>query len=129
MLSPATAKALGYAVEGEAAVKVSGRKGLGVKADDLIDALERKARAEIESRDADGQRNPDEKDATAASLGYVADTTKANQAKYPNHKPDQMCGNCQLFQGAAGAASGPCPLYSGKSVSAKGWCSAYAKKA
>ena len=70
----------------------------------------------------------DEKDATAASLGYVADTTKANQTKYPNHAATQMCGNCQLYQGKAGAASGPCPLYAGKQVAAKGWCSAYAKK-
>ena len=41
VLSPATARALGYDVsEDEAAVKVSGRKGLGVKADDLLDALD-----------------------------------------------------------------------------------------
>ena len=52
MLSPATARALGYDVaEDEAAVKVSGRKGLGVKADDLVDALVAKAKQEIEARD------------------------------------------------------------------------------
>ena len=53
MLSPATARALGYAVVrgGRAAVKVSGRKGLGVKADDLLDALVAKARAEVDARD------------------------------------------------------------------------------
>ena len=52
MLSPATARALGYDVsEDEATVKVSGRKGLGVKADDLLDALVDKARSEIEARD------------------------------------------------------------------------------
>ena len=70
----------------------------------------------------------DEKDPTAVALGYVADSTKANKAKYPNHTPAQQCNNCQLYQGAAGAASGPCPLYAGKAVNAKGWCSAYAKK-
>ena len=44
VLSPATARALGYEVkDDENAVKVSGRKGLGVKADDLIDALVAKA--------------------------------------------------------------------------------------
>ena len=49
VLSPATARALGYDVsEDETSVKVSGRKGLGVKADDLIDALVAKARAEID---------------------------------------------------------------------------------
>jgi arginyl-tRNA synthetase len=52
VLSPATARALGYAVsEDEASVKVSGRKGLGVKADDLLDALISKAEAEITARD------------------------------------------------------------------------------
>ena len=35
----------------DASVKVSGRKGLGVKADDLIDALVAKARSEIDARD------------------------------------------------------------------------------
>ncbi len=55
VLSPATARTLGYDVsEDESAVKVSGRKGLGVKGDDLIDALLAKARAEIE---ATGPRN------------------------------------------------------------------------
>jgi hypothetical protein len=70
------------------------------------------------------------KDPTAVSLGYVSDSAKANQAKYPNHTPAQQCNNCALYQGKAGVAtgSGPCPLYAGKQVSAKGWCSAYSKK-
>ena len=51
VLSPGTARALGYDVSEDAtAVKVSGRKGLGVKADDLMDLLVDKARAEIASR-------------------------------------------------------------------------------
>jgi PIN domain nuclease of toxin-antitoxin system len=70
-----------------------------------------------------------ETDANAKSLGYVADTAKADQAKYPKHTKDQSCANCALYQGKAGAASGACPLYAGKEVTAKGWCSAYAKKA
>jgi arginyl-tRNA synthetase len=73
VLSPATARALGYAVaDDQAAVKVSGRKGLGVKADDLIDALEKKARAEIESRDSEGLRDAAEKDATARAIAVGA---------------------------------------------------------
>ena len=55
-LSPACARALGYAVEeaGEAqAVEMSGRRGYGVKADDLLDALLLAARAEVEKRSAD----------------------------------------------------------------------------
>jgi hypothetical protein len=70
----------------------------------------------------------DEKDSQAVGLGYVADSAKADSKKYPKHAPTQMCSNCALFQGKAGAASGPCPLFAGKEVAAKGWCSAYAKK-
>ncbi len=66
-----------------------------------------------------------ETDANAKGLGYVADATKAKNAKY---KAGSSCSNCALYQGKAGAASGPCPLFAGKEVSAKGWCSAYAKK-
>ena len=52
VLSKATAKELGYEVDEDAGVvKVSGRRGLGVKADDLIDALETKASHEIATRD------------------------------------------------------------------------------
>jgi len=52
VLSNATAKELGYEVDEDGgAVKVSGRRGLGVKADDLIDALEAKAANEIATRD------------------------------------------------------------------------------
>jgi arginyl-tRNA synthetase len=51
-LSPATARQLGY-VESEGEEKtleMSGRKGIGVKADDLLDLLIAKAREEIGSR-------------------------------------------------------------------------------
>ena len=50
-LTPATAKALGMEISGEDAtrayVEMSGRKGLGVKADDLMNALEEKAAESI----------------------------------------------------------------------------------
>jgi arginyl-tRNA synthetase len=73
VLSPATARALGYDVsEDEAAVKVSGRKGLGVKADDLVDLLVAKAKNEIDARDEDGARAALEKDATARAIGIGA---------------------------------------------------------
>jgi arginyl-tRNA synthetase len=71
VLSPATARALGYAVtEEETSVKVSGRKGLGVKADDLVDALVAKAAVEIESRDP--EREPAAKDAAARAIASGA---------------------------------------------------------
>jgi len=72
VLSPATAKALGYAVsEEEAAVKVSGRKGLGVKADDLLDALLGKARSEIDARDPAREAAARERTATAIAIGAL----------------------------------------------------------
>jgi arginyl-tRNA synthetase len=53
-LSPRSLGELGYAASDEekerSYLEVSGRKGLGVKADDLLDRLEDKARAEIEKR-------------------------------------------------------------------------------
>ena len=71
VLSPATARALGYEVtEDEAAVKVSGRKGLGVKADDLVDALVAKAKQEIEARDPG--RSAVDKDAAARAIAIGA---------------------------------------------------------
>lgn len=69
-----------------------------------------------------------ETDAQAAGLGYKADSSKVDGKKYANHKAEQNCGNCALFQGKAGDKAGGCPLFAGKQVSAAGWCSAYAKK-
>ena len=72
VLSPATARALGYAVsEDEAAVKVSGRKGLGVKADDLVDALVAKARAEVDARDPERDAAGREATATTVATGAL----------------------------------------------------------
>jgi arginyl-tRNA synthetase len=71
VLSPATARALGYEVkEEDAAVRVSGRKGLGVKADDLVDALVAKARSEVDLRDP--ARAPEEREATARDVAIGA---------------------------------------------------------
>jgi hypothetical protein len=69
-----------------------------------------------------------ETDAQAAGLGYKADTTKVDSKKYANHKNEQRCDNCALFQGKAGDKAGGCPLFAGKQVAGAGWCSAYAKK-
>jgi arginyl-tRNA synthetase len=53
-LSPRCAAEMGYTLSEEDArkpyVEVSGRKGLGVKADDLLDRLEAAARAEVDAR-------------------------------------------------------------------------------
>jgi arginyl-tRNA synthetase len=71
VLSPATARALGYAVTDDGAVKVSGRKGLGVKADDLMDLLASKARAEIASRDPGRDAAVREATATEVAIGAL----------------------------------------------------------
>jgi len=71
-LSHATARELGYTVDpdGKPFVEVSGRKGLGVKADDLIDRLTYTAQAEV------SKRNPtlsaDESRATAEAIAVAA---------------------------------------------------------
>jgi arginyl-tRNA synthetase len=54
-LSHATARELGYEPDesGKPFVDVSGRRGLGVKADDLLDRLYEKALAEVDKRNAD----------------------------------------------------------------------------
>jgi hypothetical protein len=70
-----------------------------------------------------------ESDATAQSLGYKADATKVDKARFAKYQAGQACANCQLYQGKPGDASGPCPIFGGKQVSAKGWCGAYVKKA
>jgi hypothetical protein len=70
-----------------------------------------------------------EKDPQAVALGYVADTAKADNKKFPKHANDQKCTNCALYQGKATDAAGGCPLFAGKQVAGPGWCSAWAKKA
>lgn len=71
----------------------------------------------------------DPKDPQATALGYVADATKADKAKFPSYAAGRECGNCQQFHGQAGAATGPCTVFGGRLVSAKGWCAAWVKRA
>jgi hypothetical protein len=70
-----------------------------------------------------------ETDPQATALGYKADTTKVDKAKYPKHDVAQLCSNCQLYQGKPTDKSAGCPLFAGKQVAGNGWCSAWAKKA
>jgi arginyl-tRNA synthetase len=72
-LSHATARELGYETgedEGRPFVEVSGRKGLGVKADDLIDRLTAKAAAEVSSRNP--ELSPEEVTRTAGAIAIAA---------------------------------------------------------
>jgi arginyl-tRNA synthetase len=67
-LTPRCASELGYTLSEEDAkkpyVEVSGRKGLGVKADDLLDRLEAAARAEVD------ERHPDTPDMERAAIAH-----------------------------------------------------------
>lgn len=56
-LSAATARTLGVETEDGKAQEMSGRKGIGVKANDLLDQLESRARQEIASRHRDLERS------------------------------------------------------------------------
>ena len=84
----------------------------------------------LSSRGAFAQAAPmvNEKDPQAVALGYVADASKADKAKFKTFAAGQLCSNCALFQGKAADAAGGCPLFAGKQVAGKGWCSAWAKK-
>lgn len=70
-----------------------------------------------------------ESDPTAQALGYKADASKIDKAKFAKFAAGQQCSNCSFFQGKAGDAFGPCQMFAGKQVAAGGWCSAYNKKA
>src|SRR6202011_3910691 len=68
-LSPRCAAEMGYTLSEEEAkkpyVEVSGRKGLGVKADDLLDRLEAAARAEVD------QRHPESPESERAAIAHT----------------------------------------------------------
>ena len=73
-LSHATARELGYEREGDAEdkpfVEVSGRKGLGVKIDDLLDLLTAKASAEVVKRNP--EFSDEERAQTASRIAVAA---------------------------------------------------------
>jgi len=74
-LSPKSLAELGYAASAEekerSYLEVSGRKGLGVKADDLLDRLETKALAEIEKRNPDQPADEKRKIAREIATGAL----------------------------------------------------------
>jgi hypothetical protein len=69
-----------------------------------------------------------ESDATAKSLGYVADAKKVDPKANPNYKPGQQCANCMQYTGKAGSTAGPCNIFPGKDVAAAGWCKVWVLK-
>jgi arginyl-tRNA synthetase len=74
-LTPRCALEMGYEIPPEDArkpyIEVSGRKGQGVKADDLLDQLEASARKEVDSRHADSPESERAAIAHAIAIGAV----------------------------------------------------------
>jgi arginyl-tRNA synthetase len=74
-LTPRCAQEMGYEIPAEDAKKgyvdVSGRKGQGVKADDLLDRLETNARAEVDSRHAEEPESSRAAIAHAIAIGAL----------------------------------------------------------
>ena len=74
-LSPRCAAEMGYTLSeeerGKPYVEVSGRKGQGVKADDLLDQLESAARAEVDARHADAPDAERARIAHAIAIGAL----------------------------------------------------------
>jgi len=74
----------------------------------------------VGSRAAFAADEPMVDETSAAAINWDYKTTSA--------MPDQMCGNCALYQGEADAKGGPCPLFPGSHVDTAGWCKAYSPK-
>jgi arginyl-tRNA synthetase len=74
-LSPAAAEELGFRISdddrGRSFIEMSGRKGLGVKADDLIDRLEANALLEVESRHPDASDSEKRHIASQIAVGAL----------------------------------------------------------
>jgi arginyl-tRNA synthetase len=74
-LTPRCAAEMGYELSAEEAkkpyVEVSGRKGFGVKADDLIDRLETAALAEVQQRHAEMSADEQKRTAHAIAVGAL----------------------------------------------------------
>jgi arginyl-tRNA synthetase len=74
-LTPRCAHEMGYQLPAEDAarpyVEVSGRRGMGVKADDLLDRLEAAARAEVDARHPEDAEAERAKTANAIAIGAL----------------------------------------------------------
>ena len=69
----------------------------------------------------------DEKAPQAMALGYVADASRADKAKFNNYVVGNQCRNCANFLGTAADSAAGCKIFPGNSVAAPGWCTAWAK--
>ena len=78
------------------------------------------------------QDNVVESEPLAQAMGYVADASKTDTAKFPKRAGEagakQFCNNCALFAGDANAATAPCSIFQNRLVSGQGWCNAWVAK-
>jgi len=81
----------------------------------------------LTSRMAFAQAKVTESDPTAKALGYKADASKVDTAKYKQFVKGSTCATCNFYV-AKGAAEGTCTALGGRLVASKGWCTAYIKK-
>ncbi|NSL56036.1 high-potential iron-sulfur protein [Uliginosibacterium aquaticum] len=82
----------------------------------------------LASREAAAQAKVTEDDPTAKALGYKADGSKVDAAKFKTWAKTNTCANCNFYK-SANANEGSCVALGNKLVAAKGWCSAWIKKA
>ena len=80
------------------------------------------------SNQASAQAMVAETDPQAAALGYKADASTVDKAKFPKYVAGNECSNCQLYASKSPEA-GTCAIFAGKQVAAKGWCNTWVKKA
>lgn len=68
-----------------------------------------------------------EDDPMAKALGYKEDTAAVDATKHTNHKAEQNCLGCVLYQGNDPDWGG-CGAFPGKKVAGNGWCVAFSPK-
>ncbi|WP_439105600.1 high-potential iron-sulfur protein [Congregibacter sp.] len=72
-----------------------------------------------------------EDDGIAVAMGYAADHTTVDTAKWTKKAgadgAQQQCTTCSLYQ-AADDEYGACPIFAGKRVHAAGWCNGWVPK-
>lgn len=78
-------------------------------------------------REALAQAKVPESDPTAQALGYKADASKVDVAKYKTYVKGHDCANCNFYKSTS-ATEGTCMALGNRLVEGKGWCSAWVKK-
>lgn len=97
----------------------------------FVNPMNRVAQAKGEEPLPAGTNAVPETDAVASALGYKADASKVDFARYPQRKKpeskNQFCKNCALFT-PANKSWGKCQMITSGLVNANGWCGSWSKK-